>query len=151
LNGIELTHQLSRRSPGTKTLIYTDRNGEKNIIEALRAGARGYVLKSEPASVLVAAITALSMHQTYFSQAISEVLLRRMLSSNSELNDELTHREREVVQLIAEGLINKQIGADLDISVKTVETHRAKAMHKLNLRTTADLVRYAVRCEMVKP
>lgn len=96
LNGVELAHKIGRRSTKTQVLIYTDRSAERNIIEALRAGARGYV-----------------------------------------------------VQLISEGRINKQIGTDLHISVKTVETHRAKAMSKLNLRTTADLVRYAVRKEIV--
>ena len=150
LNGTELTHQICRHSAQTQVLIYTDRSAEKNIIEALRAGARGYVLKSEPASNLVAAIQALIAHRTYFSQTVSEVLLNMLLEARlDESMNNLSHREREVVQLIAEGRINKQIGCELDISVKTVETHRAKAMSKLNLRTTADLVRYAIRNEIV--
>lgn len=150
LNGAELAHQIGRRCSSTQVLIYTDRYSEKTIFEALRAGAQGYLLKSEPAANLVAAIQSLAAHHTYFSQAVAEVMLKRLLSSNTDNDDDLTHREREVVQLIAEGRINKQIGHDLDISVKTVETHRAKAMQKLNLRTTADLVRYAIRTEIVQ-
>jgi DNA-binding NarL/FixJ family response regulator len=150
LNGAELAHQIGRCCSSTQVLIYSDRNSEKTIIEALRAGAQGYLLKSEPAAHLAAAIQTLAAQRTYFSQAVAEVMLKRLLRSNTDIDDDLTHREREVVQLIAEGRINKQIGHDLDISVKTVETHRAKAMHKLNLRTTADLVRYAIRTEIVQ-
>ena len=92
------------------------------------------------------------MKRPYFSGAVSEALLEQFLQSNRHINtDVLTHREREVVQLIAEGKINKQIASTLDISVKTVETHRASAMRKLNLRTTADLVRYAVRNSLIEP
>ncbi len=92
------------------------------------------------------------MKRPYFSGAVSEALLEQFLQSNRHINtDVLTHREREVVQLIAEGKINKQIANTLDISVKTVETHRASAMRKLNLRTTADLVRYAVRNSLIEP
>ena len=149
LNGTEFAHQIGRRCSSTNVLIYTARNSEKTIMEALRAGAQGYLLKSEPAANLAAAIQTLAAQRTYFSQAVAEVMLKRLLKSNTDIDDDLTHREREVVQLIAEGRINKQIGHDLDISVKTVETHRAKAMHKLNLRTTADLVRYAIRAEIV--
>jgi DNA-binding NarL/FixJ family response regulator len=117
----------------------------------LRAGARGFVLKSDSGRQLLAAIDALSMHQPYFSSAISETLLDQFLRSKpSSPTFGLTHREREVVQLIAGGKINKEIGDALNISVKTVETHRAAAMHKLKLRTTAELVRYAVRNNIIE-
>ena len=151
LNGAELTYRLSRVCPQTAVLVYTVRDSEKAIFDALRAGARGYVLKSAPASTLVAAIDALLSQRSYFCEKVSEVLLENFRRSKMEAVDScLSHREREVVQLIAEGLINKQIGRDLKISTKTVESHRAKAMRKLSLRTTADLVRFAVRNDMVR-
>lgn len=151
LNGFELAHKIRCQSPRTQILVYSDKTGERAILDALRAGARGYVLKSDPASKLVAAIEALSMNKTYFSDAVSEVLLHRLLKSKlDDLDDDLSHREREIVQLVAEGRINKQIGCDLDISVKTVESHRASAMRKLSTRTTADLVRYAIRNGIVQ-
>ena len=94
----------------------------------------------------------MSVKRPYFSGAVSEALLEQFLQSNRHINtDVLTHREREVVQLIAEGKINKQIANTLDISVKTVRTHRASAMRKLSLKTTADLVRYAVRNSLIDP
>ncbi len=124
---------------------------EDVISEILRAGVRGFVLKSETEQHLIAALDALSIRKPYFSGAVSETLLNRYLESKPQPGcSSLTHREREVVQLIAEGRINKEIAGLLSISIKTVETHRASAMHKLNLRTTADLVRYAVRNNIVQ-
>lgn len=150
LSGTELTHQIRRISPRTEVLIYTDLNCDNIILDVLRAGARGFVLKSDPASDLVAALDSLSLRRPYFSEKVSEVLLERFLRSEpGTLEGCLTHREREVVQLIAEGQINKQIAFRLNISVKTVETHRASAMHKLGLKTTADLVRYAIRNNII--
>lgn len=152
LGGIELTHQIRRMCPRTEVLIYTDLNCENGIIDVLRAGARGYVLKTDPSHVLIAALDSLSLRRPYFSEQISEVLLDRFARLAPETFDScITHREREIVQLIAEGHINKQIAHRLDISVKTVETHRASAMHKLNLKTTADLVRYAIRNNIILP
>ena len=119
----------------------------------LRAGARGYVLKSDPGPDLIAAVEALLMRKPYFSGAVSEALLDHFLDSSRARDgvSTLTTREREVAQLIAEGKINKEMAHILDISVKTVETHRASVMHKLNLKTTADLVRYAVRNNIIEP
>jgi DNA-binding NarL/FixJ family response regulator len=112
---------------------------------------RGFVLKSETEQHLMAALNALSIRKPYFSSSVSETLLNKYLESTPKSGcSSLTHREREVVQLIAEGRINKEIAGLLSISIKTVETHRASAMHKLNLRTTADLVRYAVRNHIVQ-
>lgn len=151
LNGVELTHHLRRMAPKTEVLVFANENRERAILDVLRAGAKGVVLKTDPDHNLVAALDSLSIHRPYFSEKISEVLLDRFLHSQPEgMESCLTHREREVVQLIAEGRINKQIGHALDIAVKTVECHRASAMHKLNLRTTADLVRYAIRNDMVQ-
>jgi len=151
LNGLDLTQSLRREVPRIEILIYTMNDSEELVMAMLRAGARGFVLKSDSGKQLLAAIDALSMHQPYFSSAISETLLDQFLRSKpSSPTFGLTHREREVVQLIAEGKINKEIGEALNISVKTVETHRAAAMHKLKLRTTAELVRYAVRNNIIE-
>lgn len=151
MNGLKVTIALKRELPWIEVLVYTTHDEEELVMDMLRAGARGFVLKSDSGTQLSAAIDALSMHQSYFSAAVSEALLDQFLRNQptSTLNG-LTHREREVVQLIAEGKINREIGEALDISVKTVETHRAAAMHKLNLRTTAELVRYAVRRNIIE-
>jgi DNA-binding NarL/FixJ family response regulator len=107
---------------------------------------RGLLLKSDPGEDLIAALDALSLRRPYFSSAISETLLKQLLGSKVQpLASTLTHREREVVQQVAEGCLNKQIAQRLNVSVKTVETHRASAMRKLKLKTSAALVRYAVR------
>jgi DNA-binding NarL/FixJ family response regulator len=109
-------------------------------------------MKSDSEDHLLAALDALSLRRPYFSGTVSEALLEQFLHSNQTMSvGLLTHREREVVQLIAEGKINKQIATTLEISIKTVETHRASAMHKLKLKTTADLVRYAIRNSLVEP
>lgn len=151
LNGLDLAQSLKREVPRIEILIYTMHDNEELVMAMLRAGARGFVLKSDSGRQLLAAIDALSLHQPYFSSAISETLLDQFLRSKpSSPTFGLTHREREVVQLIAEGKINKEIGEALKISVKTVETHRAAAMHKLKLRTTAELVRYAVRNNIIE-
>ncbi|WP_066801368.1 response regulator [Sphingomonas soli] len=150
LNGLDLTIALKRELPRIEVLIYTMYDREDLVLNVLRAGARGYVLKSDPESDLLGAVDALSVHRPYFSGAISETLLERFLDASPNPSTTLTHREREVVQLIAEGKINKEISRVLNISVKTVETHRASAMHKLKLRTTAELVRYAVRNNIIE-
>jgi DNA-binding NarL/FixJ family response regulator len=152
LNGRDLTVELKRELPKIEVLIYTMHDREEMILEVLQAGARGFVLKSDTERHLFAAIDALSVRRPYFSGAISETLLDQYLRSKPQPTfSTLTHREREVVQLIAEGKINKQVAQILDISVKTVETHRSMAMQKLKLRTTAELVRYAIRNNIVEP
>ena len=152
LNGLDLSHQLKRSYPKLEILIYTMHDREDVIMEVLRAGVRGFVLKSDTERHLISALDALSIHRPYFSGAVSETLLDKFLESKPQPSaSSLTHREREIVQLIAEGRINKEIARLLNISVKTVETHRASAMHKLKLRTTADLVRYAIRNNIIQP
>lgn len=151
LNGLDLTAALKKENPRLEVLVYTMHEREDLVLEVLRAGARGYVLKSDTEKHLLAAIDALSIHRPYFSGVISETLLERFLESSPHAQATLTHREREVVQLISEGKINKEVGYILNISVKTVETHRASAMHKLKLRTTAELVRFAVRNNIIEP
>lgn len=151
LNGYELTVSLKREAPRVEILIYTMHDRESMILDVLRAGARGFILKSETEEHLFAAINALSIHRPYFSGGVSETLLEQFLKTKPQTaHSTLTHREREVVQLIAEGRINKEIARMLEISVKTVETHRATAMHKLKLRTTAELVRYAIRNSIIE-
>lgn len=152
LNGLDLAHGLKKVAPRTEILLFTMHDREELIMEVLHAGVRGFVLKSDAEKHLLAALDALSLRRPYFSGAVSEALLARFLDSKPDnMASSLTHREREIVQLIAEGRINKEIAHRLDISVKTVETHRASAMRKLKLRTTADLVRYAVRNGIVQP
>jgi DNA-binding NarL/FixJ family response regulator len=151
LNGLDLAHVLKKSYPRMEILLYTMHDREDVIMEVLRAGVRGFVLKSDTERHLIAALDALAIHRPYFSGAISETLLDKFLESKPQpCASSLTHREREVVQQIAEGRINKEIAQQLNISVKTVETHRASAMHKLKLRTTADLVRYAIRNNIIQ-
>ncbi|WP_380872422.1 DNA-binding response regulator [Sphingomonas sp. DBB INV C78] len=152
LNGLDLTRALIREIAGIQILIYTMHDREEILADLLRAGARGYVLKSDPETHLKAAIAALAEGLPYFSGKGSEALLKHYLNGKTSPTGlkVLTSREREIVQLIAEGQINKQIARKLDISTKTVETHRAAAMHKLHLRTTAELVRYALRNNIVE-
>ena len=151
LNGLDLAHSLKREFPRMEILLYTMHDREEIIMDVLRAGVRGFILKSDTEQHLIAALDALSLHRPYFSNAVSETLLGKFLETKPQPTaSSLTHREREVVQQIAEGRINKEIAQTLSISVKTVETHRASAMHKLKLRTTADLVRYAIRNNIVQ-
>ena len=151
LNGLDLSHALKREFPKIEILIYTMHDREEIVMDVLRAGVRGFVLKSDTERHLISALDALSIHRSYFSGAISDTLLNQFLESRpASLASSLTHREREVVQQVAEGRINKEIAQRLSISVKTVETHRASAMRKLKLRTTADLVRYAVRNQLIQ-
>ena len=152
LNGLDLAHALRREIPRIEILLYTMHDREEIIMDVLRAGVRAFVLKSDAERHLLAALDALAIHRPYFSGAISETLLDKFLGSKpQEVASSLTHREREVVQQVAEGRINKEIAGVLEISVKTVETHRASAMHKLRLRTTADLVRFAIRNNIIQP
>lgn len=145
LNGLDLIIALQREFPRTEVLVYTTHDREDLIIDVLRAGARGYVLKSDPETDLLAAVDALSLHKPYYSKSIPDTLLDRFCDVSVSTQLSLTHRERQIVQLIAEGKINKEIASLLEVSVKTIETHRASAMNKLKFRTTAQLVRYALR------
>jgi len=151
LNGLDLARSLRKIFPRIEILLYTMHDREEIIMDVLRAGVRGFVLKSDAERHLLAALDALSIHRPYFSGTISEALLAKCLETKPHANSSITHREREVVQQIAEGRINKEIAEILGISIKTVETHRASAMHKLKLKTTADLVRYAIRNSLIEP
>jgi DNA-binding NarL/FixJ family response regulator len=150
LNGVEATRRIKKSLPQTEILIFTMHDTEEMILRAFEAGARGFVLKSNDELELVEAIKVISRHKPFFSTAASEALLDNLLRPS--LRDSvLTDREREVVQLLAEGKANKEVAAALDISVKTVETHRAAIMRKLEIDTFADLVRYAIRNRLIDP
>ena len=150
VNGAEATRQIRSRLPKTEVLIFTMHDDEAIVENLLRAGARGYVLKSDANGQLLDAIDALAGHKTYFSSKVSEALLKSFTSrESSEGSLVLTPRELQVVQLIAEGHSNKEIAKVLQISLKTVETHRAAVMKKLNLSSAAALVRYAIKNKIV--
>ena len=155
LNGLEATRRIRKERPETEVLVFTMHQTEQLMREALLAGARGYLLKSDAAERLVAAVSTLAGHRPYFSAQVSEVLLDAFVRTTSTAGDgvgeTLTAREREIVQLLSEGRGNKEVADELAISVKTVETHRAAIMRKLGLGSLADLVRYAVRNQLIEP
>ena len=151
VNGIEATRQIRARLPKTEVLIFTMHDNETLIQELLKAGARGYLLKSDAKRHLIGAIESLASHKPFFTAKVSEALLDSFLARPTREGSTLTNRERGVVQLIAEGHTNKQIANILKISLKTVETHRAAIMRKLNLSSSAALVRYAIRNRIVEP
>lgn len=151
LNGIEVTRLIRAELPRTEVLIFTMHDEEMLIRELLKAGARGYLLKSDAKRHLIGAIEALACHKTFFTAKVSDALLESFLARPHKEISALTNRERGVVQLIAEGYTNKQIGKLLSISLKTVETHRAAIMRKLSLSSSAGLVRYAIRNKIIEP
>ncbi len=150
-NGLEVTRQIREKLPKTEVLIFTMHDSDLIVLELLRAGARGILLKSDPARHLIAAIEALAAHKTYFTPSISEALLQSFTAVRPRNGGAaITARERQIVQLIAEGHSNKTTARMLDISLKTVETHRSAAMRKLELSSSAALVRYAIRNKLVE-
>ena len=149
-NGVEATRQIRAKLPRTEVLIFTMHDNETLILDLLQAGARGYLLKSDANRHLLSAIEALAMHRPYFTSSVSEALLRSIAARPSQEGSAITGRERQVVQLIAEGHSNKSIASMLGISLKTVETHRSAVMRKLNLSSSAALVRYAVRNKIIE-
>jgi DNA-binding NarL/FixJ family response regulator len=149
---VTATHQIKQRHPQVEVLIFTMHNDEYLFRNAISAGARGFVLKSEGGHALVRALESISTHQPFFAPSASETLLNSFLrvpSSSSTLAS-LTDREREIVRLLAGGKSNKEAAAALGISVKTVETHRAAIMRKLGFTSIVTLVRYAVREHLIK-
>jgi len=150
LNGIEATRQIRKREPHIEVLIFTMHENEELVRNVLAAGARGYLLKTDAGQHIVAAVEALSRHKPFFTSNVSEAILDSFLRTTKapeevQFSRVITGREREIIQLLAEGKSNKKISAMLGISVKTVETHRASIMHKLGAKTIVDIVRYAVR------
>jgi DNA-binding NarL/FixJ family response regulator len=146
VNGIEATRNIRNQLPGTEVLIFTSRQRENEIRDVLHAGARGYVLRSDAEEQIIRAVEALAQHRLFFSDQVSATLLEIVEKAGSGRGPPpLTDRERKVVQLIADGNSNKNTAALLSISVKTVETHRTTSMRKLDIHSTAQLVRYACR------
>jgi DNA-binding NarL/FixJ family response regulator len=149
VNGIDATRQIRARLPRTEVLIFTMHDSETLIRDLLAAGARGFLVKSDASRFLLAAVESLALHKPFFTANVSEALLDSFLKRPGHDQSALTPRERVVVQLIAEGHSNKQIANLLNISLKTVETHRAAVMRKLNLPSSASLVRYAIRNRII--
>ncbi len=155
LNGIEVTERLRHQTPAPKVLVLSMHTDESYILRALAAGAQAYLLKDATDEELWPALKAVSAGKPYVSQVVSSVLMEdyvRHLQSKG-LTDTfhlLTAREREVLQLLAEGRSNKEVAAVLDVGLSTVETHRANLMQKLNLHNTAEIVLYAVRKGIIK-
>jgi len=151
LNGLDATRQIRKRCPNTRVLILSGYEEEEQIIEALRAGAGGYLIKESDIGELLLAIQAVSRGNTYFSSSLSErdqgndfLMLARSGDARAGF-DRLTDRAREVLQLIAEGHSNQSIAGQLVISVRTVKAHKAHIMSKLGARNRTDLIRYAIR------
>lgn len=152
LHGLEVTRRILQRRPETEVLVLTMHASEELIRQVLRAGAHGYLLKSDAGDQLVAAVRSLQRHEPFLTTRVTEVVLEGFLKgvAGDVVGEALTPREREVLQLVAEGRSSKRIAAALGVTVKTIESHRASLMRKLHLRTVADLVRYAVRNGLVE-
>ena len=153
LNGIEVTRQLARAVPETKVLILSMHADEAYVRQSLQAGAAGYLLKDADEQDLQRAVMALSVGGSYFSPSVSRLVLDGYLNQGRQAVDELgvlSDREREVLQLVAEGKSNKQVAHALDVAVSTVESHRKHIMEKLDLHNTAEMVRFAVRKGIVQ-
>src|SRR5215471_8546352 len=152
MNGIEATRQIRARLPSAEVLIFTMHDSDALIGEVLEAGARAFLLKSDAQHYLISAVESLSAHKPFFTGKLSEKLLETFLSAHGPRGGPvLSPRERLVVQLVAEGHSNKEMSGILNLSIKTIETHRAAAMRKLNVKSIAALVRYAIRNKLVEP
>ena len=156
LNGFEATRQILRDNPSVRVLILTIADNDQVVREVLDAGARGFLLKSDAARDLVTAVEAMQQNRTVFTSRVAKVVLagyfgRAHASSMQELTlPRLTPREREVVQLLAEGKSTKEVACHLNLSVKTAETHRSNIMRKLGLHSVSELVLYAIRNSIIQ-
>jgi two-component system, NarL family, response regulator NreC len=151
LDGLAVLREAAAASPHTRAVILTRHMEEPYAVEALRIGARGYVLKTQASTDLVAAIQHVGRGEVYLSPRISKAVVHAYLSNNDSPNGKLSVRERQVLQLVGEGHSTKKIAALLGISVKTADTHRTKVMEKLDIHQTAGLVRYAIRNGLIEP
>ncbi len=155
LNGVEATRRIRTASPSTEILILTMHESDDLVHQVVQAGARGYILKDEADRVLLAAVDAARHHKPYFSARIAPTRHDDLHASPSDpakpARPRLTPREREILQLLAEGKSNKEVANLLGISVNTAEAHRANIMLKLNLHSLAELVHYAIRNQIIKP
>jgi DNA-binding NarL/FixJ family response regulator len=156
LNGLEAARRIRKEAPGSQILILTMHDSEQVVQEVLAAGARGYVLKSDAGRDLVQAVEALSNHKTFFTPSVTEMVLQTYLGGGTGAVESgesalLTPREREVIQLLAEGRSNRDVADILRISVRTAETHRTNIMRKLDCHSLSDLTRYAIRNNIINP
>jgi len=158
LNGLDAARQIKKHLPSTEILVLSGHEETELIQSVFDAGIRAYIFKSQARTHLVPAITALLAHKPYLTSRISEVLFRRFEQQQTAGQEKegradapLTAREREIVQLLAEGHSNKEVASSLAISIKTVETHRASIMRKLSLDSLSDLVRFAIRSKIIEP
>lgn len=156
LNGLDAAVQIKRRLPRTEVIMFTAHESDELIREVFEAGVKSFVFKSEAHHFLVDAIQSLSEHKPFFTSKVSEVLFAEMLNRSgamlqaTQTSKRLTPREREIVQLLAEGSSNKKVAGVLGISIRTAETHRASVLRKLNLDSLASLVRYAIRNKIIE-
>lgn len=157
LNGLDAAREILKTLPRTEVLILTMHESQELIREVVSTGARGYVLKSDASRTLVAAVEALQEHKPFITSRVSELVLEmyrqrgRQGDGGARPGEDLTAREREILQLVAQGNTSKQVASQLGISVKTVETHRTNIMRKLDLHSVSELVRYAIRTHLVQP
>lgn len=155
LNGLDATRRIRKAAPAVEVLIFTMHESEQLIRDVLAAGARGYLLKSDAVSHIIPAVEALVQHRPFLTWKASQAMLESFLTAGSKDEtlttggDPLTPRQREIVQLLAEGNSSKKISAILGISVKTVDTHRATIMRRLDAHSIVDIVRYAIRNSLV--
>jgi DNA-binding NarL/FixJ family response regulator len=149
---VEVTRQIKAHHLATEVLIFTMHDSDAMICEAFEAGARAFLLKSDARRFLLAAVDSLITYRPFFSGVLYEKMLERFLSTQKiHTVSSLSPREKNVVQLIAEGHSNKAMGALLNLSIKTIETRRASAMRKLDITSTAGIVRYAIRSKLIEP
>jgi DNA-binding NarL/FixJ family response regulator len=156
LNGLEATRQILKMRPQTKVLILTMHESDSVIREVLDAGARGYILKTDAGRDLVTAVDSLRRNKTFFTSRVSQMILDGFLKGDPRPQNSdsgavrLTPRQREIVQLLAEGKSSKEVAVALDLSVKTAETHRANIMRKLDCHSVSEVVRYAIRNKIIE-
>lgn len=154
LNGLDATKQITKVGLKTQVLILTVHDSDQLIPKVLEAGARGYILKADAGRDLIAAVNALIANKVYFTPKVSQMVMDGYLGKSPKQSAEgwsrLTGREREVVQLLAEGKSNKDVAAVLGLSAKTVETHRSNILRKLQCHSVTQLVRYAIRNHLVE-
>jgi DNA-binding NarL/FixJ family response regulator len=151
LNGLDAGREIRRRQPTVEVVLLTMHADEHQVSEALRSGIRGYVVKTQASDDLVHAIRAVRIGQTYLSPSVSHLIVSGYLSGEPAPAQPLAPRERQVLQLVAEGKTSKEIAVVMGLSVKTAESYRGRVMEKLDIHDTAGLVRYAIRKGLVQP
>ncbi|HXB68745.1 MAG TPA: response regulator transcription factor [Candidatus Acidoferrales bacterium] len=150
LNGVDAAQAIRQVAPDTKTIVVTQHKEDHFVVEALRAGAVGYVLKTHAARDLLQAVREVLQGNIYLSPGISGAVVHAMLNGDGKPKEVLTPRERQVLQLIAEGKSTKEVAVQIGVSTKTGESHRARLMEKLDIHQTAGLVRYAIRHGLIQ-